>query len=91
VYFRGERLAKASGHSIQQAEMNAAKEALELSQGLCIGMQCFLKDLLAIHIFFPLKNMDLCVLVALSGCQLHVLLRLFSPVVLFILNTSGLA
>lgn len=33
VYFRGERLAKASGHSIQQAEMNAAKEALELSQG----------------------------------------------------------
>jgi ribonuclease-3 len=34
VYFRGERLAKASGHSIQQAEMNAAKEALELSQGL---------------------------------------------------------
>jgi dsRNA-specific ribonuclease len=35
VYFRGERLAKASGHSIQQAEMNAAKEALELSQGLC--------------------------------------------------------
>lgn len=34
VYFRGGRLAKASGHSIQQAEMNAAKEALELSQGL---------------------------------------------------------
>jgi ribonuclease-3 len=33
VYFRGARLAKASGHSIQQAEMNAAKEALELSQG----------------------------------------------------------
>jgi hypothetical protein len=36
VYFRGERLAKASGHSIQQAEMNAAKEALELSQGTCV-------------------------------------------------------
>lgn len=34
VYFRGERLAKASGHSIQQAEMSAAKEALELSHGL---------------------------------------------------------
>ncbi|XP_069695951.1 ribonuclease 3 isoform X4 [Periplaneta americana] len=34
VYFRGDRLAKASGHSIQQAEMNAAKEALEMSQGL---------------------------------------------------------
>jgi len=51
VYFRGERLAKASGHSIQQAEMNAAKEALELSQGLCIGMQRFLKYLLAISIF----------------------------------------
>ena len=33
VYFRGSRLAKASGHSIQQAEMNAAKEALENSQG----------------------------------------------------------
>merc|ERR1719471_1227705 len=29
VYFRGERLAKAHGHSIQQAEMNAAKLALE--------------------------------------------------------------
>ena len=29
VYFRGGRLAKAQGHSIQQAEMNAAKLALE--------------------------------------------------------------
>jgi len=29
VYFRGERLAKDDGHSIQQAEMNAAKVALE--------------------------------------------------------------
>jgi len=29
VYFRGERLAKDHGHSIQQAEMNAAKIALE--------------------------------------------------------------
>ena len=29
VYFRGERLAKDYGHSIQQAEMNAAKIALE--------------------------------------------------------------
>jgi dsRNA-specific ribonuclease len=29
VYFRGERLAKAEGHSIQQAEMAAAKLALE--------------------------------------------------------------
>jgi ribonuclease-3 len=43
VYFRGERLAKASGHSIQQAEMNAAKEALESSQGVCTGMKSFLK------------------------------------------------
>ncbi|XP_071455436.1 ribonuclease 3 [Hetaerina americana] len=34
VYFRGKRLAKASGHSIQQAEMNAAKVALEHSQDL---------------------------------------------------------
>ncbi|XP_046403440.1 ribonuclease 3 isoform X2 [Ischnura elegans] len=34
VYFRGQRLAKASGHSIQQAEMNAAKVALEHSQDL---------------------------------------------------------
>lgn len=33
VYFRGKRLAKASGHSIQQAEMSAAKEALEISHG----------------------------------------------------------
>ncbi|CAD6222146.1 GSCOCG00000758001-RA-CDS [Cotesia congregata] len=34
VYFQGKRLAKASGHSIQEAEMNAAKEALENSQEL---------------------------------------------------------
>ena len=33
VYFRGERLAKGSGHTIQQAEMNAAKEALKHSRG----------------------------------------------------------
>jgi ribonuclease-3 len=33
VYFRGERLATAAGHSIQQAEMNAAKSALENSEG----------------------------------------------------------
>lgn len=34
VYFKGKRLAEASGHSIQQAEMNAAKAALENSQNL---------------------------------------------------------
>ncbi|XP_020279114.1 ribonuclease 3 isoform X2 [Pseudomyrmex gracilis] len=34
VYFQGKRLAKASGHSIQEAEMNSAKEALEKSQNL---------------------------------------------------------
>lgn len=34
VYFRGRRLAKATGHSIQQAEMNAAKQALQLSGGM---------------------------------------------------------
>ena len=34
VYFRNKRLASASGHSIQQAEMNAAKEALEKSKDL---------------------------------------------------------
>ena len=34
VYFRSKRLASASGHSIQQAEMNAAKEALEKSKDL---------------------------------------------------------
>ncbi|CAG9859292.1 unnamed protein product [Phyllotreta striolata] len=34
VYFRGRRLASAMGHSIQQAEMNAAKNALEISQDL---------------------------------------------------------
>ncbi|KAK4310674.1 hypothetical protein Pmani_017774 [Petrolisthes manimaculis] len=34
VYFRGRRLAKASGHSIQQAEMNAAGEALLNSKEL---------------------------------------------------------
>lgn len=32
VYFRDERLATAEGHSIQQAEMNAAKKALMNSQ-----------------------------------------------------------
>ncbi|PSN38985.1 Ribonuclease 3 [Blattella germanica] len=34
VYFQGKRLAAASGHSIQQAEMNAATEALKLSQDI---------------------------------------------------------
>lgn len=34
VYFRGTRLAAATGHSIQQAEMNAAKQGLEKSQDL---------------------------------------------------------
>lgn len=34
VYFRGTRLAAANGHSIQQAEMNAAKQALENSEDL---------------------------------------------------------
>ncbi|XP_068249808.1 ribonuclease 3-like [Palaemon carinicauda] len=34
VYFRGRRLAKASGHSIQQAEMNAARDALLNSKDL---------------------------------------------------------
>ncbi|XP_065156894.1 ribonuclease 3 [Atheta coriaria] len=34
VYFRGRRLASAVGHSIQQAEMNAAKKALEISHDL---------------------------------------------------------
>ncbi|XP_064089574.1 ribonuclease 3-like [Macrobrachium nipponense] len=34
VYFRGRRLAKASGHSIQQAEMNAARDALMNSKDL---------------------------------------------------------
>lgn len=34
VYFRGKRLASATGHSIQQAEMNAAKAALENSREL---------------------------------------------------------
>ncbi|BES89263.1 ribonuclease III [Nesidiocoris tenuis] len=34
VYFKGKRLAQANGHSIQQAEMNAAKVALENSKTL---------------------------------------------------------
>ncbi|XP_001843599.2 ribonuclease 3 [Culex quinquefasciatus] len=34
VYFRGKRLACSNGHSIQQAEMNAAKQALENSKDL---------------------------------------------------------
>lgn len=34
VYFRGKRLASATGHSIQQAEMNAAKSALDNSRDL---------------------------------------------------------
>lgn len=39
VYFQGKRLAKASGHSIQEAEMNSAKEALEKSQGIKFSIQ----------------------------------------------------
>jgi len=38
VYFRGERLAKAEGHSIQQAEMAAAKLALDE----CGHLVCYL-------------------------------------------------
>ncbi|XP_028038374.1 ribonuclease 3 [Bombyx mandarina] len=34
VYFRGKRLAAARGHSIQEAEMNAAEEALNTAYGL---------------------------------------------------------
>lgn len=34
VYFRGKRLASSTGHSIQQAEMEAAKKALENSSEL---------------------------------------------------------
>lgn len=34
VYFRDKRLASSTGHSIQQAEMNAAKKALENSKNL---------------------------------------------------------
>ncbi|KAL1373542.1 hypothetical protein pipiens_001696 [Culex pipiens pipiens] len=34
VYFRGKRLACSNGHSIQQAEVNAAKQALENSKDL---------------------------------------------------------
>lgn len=33
VYFRGQRLASAQGHNIQQAEMNAANKALETCKG----------------------------------------------------------
>lgn len=36
VYFRSRRLASATGHSIQQAEMNAAKKALHISQGIIL-------------------------------------------------------
>lgn len=34
VYFKGVRLSQANGHSIQQAEMNAANSALEVSKDL---------------------------------------------------------
>lgn len=38
VYFREKRLACATGHSIQQAEMNAAKKALDTSQDLFLQL-----------------------------------------------------
>lgn len=34
VYFQGKRLATASGHSIQEAEMNSAKEARKITRYL---------------------------------------------------------
>lgn len=37
VYFKGQRLAAAHGHNIQQAEMNAASKALENSKGNMLG------------------------------------------------------
>lgn len=41
VYFRGKRLSKGSGHSIQQAEMDAANNALASSKGIWICIQWF--------------------------------------------------
>lgn len=67
VYFRGIRLAKATGHSIQQAEMNAAKNALNNSKGrssknnpkpVIYSPKCVKKQLFSgsgIHTLFPLK------------------------------------
>lgn len=39
VYFKGQRLAAAHGHNIQQAEMNAASKALENSKGI-VNLDC---------------------------------------------------
>ena len=44
VYFRGKRLAKASGTSIQQAEMNAAKFALDKCEGVCVCVYIVILD-----------------------------------------------
>lgn len=39
VYFKGERLATGTGHSIQQAEMSAACNSLEERSGQCHGIR----------------------------------------------------
>lgn len=49
VYFRGRRLASAVGHSIQQAEMNAAKKALEISHGTLL--QICLRNVLNLNLY----------------------------------------
>ena len=40
VYFRGERLATGTGHSIQQAEMSAATNALKIRAGESYCRNC---------------------------------------------------
>lgn len=46
VYFKGQRLAAAQGHNIQQAEMNAATKALENSKGNSLSSSICPKSLL---------------------------------------------
>lgn len=54
MYFQGKRLAKASGHSIQEAEMNSAKEALEKSQGQDTDLLVCNLNIIYIHIYIPI-------------------------------------
>lgn len=59
VYFRNERLAKGRGHSIQQAEMSAARNALNQRSGMCMDIMFMMKILNGKQIFICIRDTEI--------------------------------
>ena len=59
VKFRSKRLATGRGHSIQEAEMNAAANALEASEGNSCSSSCFM--FLFVCLYLPSASVNPCV------------------------------